>query len=158
MHKLEARETDKKSLNTTRSQRRLLVLGSSLIVLFFLIGGTILPLIGSTASHTFWFFGLIALISFICQSLLYKLNATRIASMSDKEIDERQKRVRDQAYRYAYRIMMWVATVVVVLIITLSILTLSRDAPNFPVIPAIGFLWLMMLLPTWIVAWTEQDI
>jgi len=158
MQKLEAMENDKKTLNVTRGQRRLLVIGSSLMVLFFLIGGTLLPLIRYTGSNTSWFFGFIAIVSFICQSILYRLNATRIASMSDKEIDERQKRVRDQAYRYAYRSMIWVATVVLVLIITVSILTNSQGTPDFPVLLAIGFLWLMMLLPTWIVAWTEQDI
>ncbi len=160
MQNLKEMENEVKVHTSTRTQRRLLVVGSSLMVLFFLIGGAILPLtgIGEFGKYSSWFLYLIAFISFICQCLLYWLNTTRIANMSEKEIDERQKRVRDQAYQHAYRILTWIATIVLISLLPLGILYFQRHIPFVLVFTGIGFLWLMLLLPTWVIAWTERDI
>lgn len=143
--------------DTTLRQRRFLVLGSSIIVLWFWLEGLVgmwFHVSGPTGYAGSWLFIIAAVISFICQYRLYRLNATRIASSSDKEIDERQKMVRDHAYRRAYQILFWGVLIALPLMIFPIYLNQSVGGVT---LPFIGLLWSMLLLPTWVVAWTERD-
>lgn len=149
MQKLNVTEPD-----TTLLQRRFLVLGSSFIVLWFWIEGFVFLLFHVSEPARYpvsWIFTPAAIISFICQYRLYRLNATRIASASDGEIDESQKMVRDQAYRRAYQISIWI-TLITLFLIILS-LSMNQHAGGI-ILPSVGLLWSMLLLPTWVVAWT----
>lgn len=157
MQKLNEMVPNMTHVHPTLIQRRLLVLGSSLVVLWFWLEGglTMWLRISIPAGFGIWLFGPAALISFLCQYRLYRMNATRIASASNSEVDERQKMVRDQTYRLAYRMLIWI------LAITLPVLVIPIFLYHFLVpgitLSYIGLLWLMLLLPTWIVAWTERD-
>ncbi len=151
MQKLNKMDTD-----TTLLQRRFLVLGSSLMVLWFWIEGFVFLWFhtgGPTGYAATWLVTAVAIISFLCQYCLYRLNATRIVSVPDKDIDERQKMVRDQAYRLAYKIS--IGFVLITLAVIIFPIYLNPNPAGF-ILPTIGLLWSMMLLPTWVVAWTEQ--
>jgi hypothetical protein len=153
MQKLNKMETD-----TTRLQRRFLVLGSSLMVLWFWIEGFVFLWFhtsGTAGYAATWIVTAAAIISFLCQYRLYRLNATRIVSVPDKDIDERQKMVRDQAYRHAYKIS--IGLVLITLTVIIFPIYLYQNPAGF-ILPTIGLIWAMILLPTWVVAWTEQGI
>ena len=154
---LNTMETD-----TTLLQRRLLVLGSSLIILWFWIEGFVglwLHVSGSTGYIFSGIFLSAIIISFICQYRLYSLNSIRVASVSDKELDERQKVVRDQAYRRAYQILTFL--VLITFFLMVFSVSMNMDTYLYQSWGGIGalfisLLWSMKLLPTWIVAWTER--
>ncbi len=155
-------EINKMEFETTLRKRRLLVLGSSLMVLWFWIEGFIFLWFhssGPTGYAANWIFTIAAIISFICQYRLYRSNTTHVVSASGKEIDERQKMIRDQAYRHAYQIIIGIVLItlpLMVLPIYLNPAYLGQSLGGI-ILPFIGLLWSMMLLPTWVVAWTERS-
>lgn len=90
--------------------------------------------------------------------LAVKNSTQRIAEQwGDGTLDERQREVRDYAYRWAYRILgslLLIGFVYLqfVLIMDLPLPGKNRASMLFP----IG-IWLITSLPTSIVAWTEPD-
>lgn len=135
---------------STLTQRRWLVAGSALAPLFLILARFIAA-IGLVKLSVL--FGVVIIISFVCQYRLYRLNTTRIASMSDREVDERQKTVRDRAYRSAYRLL----TLIIGLALPFVLLFSSAADGTLFFLSYVSLLWFMVLLPTWVIAWTEKD-
>jgi hypothetical protein len=136
--------------HSTLTQRRWLVVGSALAPLYLILAHFIAA-IGSVQLYVL--FGVVIIISFVCQYRLYRLNTTRIASMSDREVDERQKMVRDRAYRSAYRLL----TLIIGLALPFVLLFSSSAYVPLFFLSYVSLLWFMVLLPTWVIAWTEKD-
>ena len=83
-----------------------------------------------------------------------------IANQKDGELDERQQTVRNRAYLRSYRILS-VAVMVLVLYVQISV---DFDISWLPPLDRVvgfsipfGFLWLVITLPTAIIAWNEPD-
>lgn len=102
-------------------------------------------------------FGITCFISLGCASWLYA-SISNVAKAQDKELDERQRIVRDRAYRYAYRTVM---VVVVVLLLVRIVLTQGEAIINGPLQSLAvfwGILQLFGTLPTAIIAWVEREV
>lgn len=146
---IEMRETQ-----FSRRHHRLLVIGSALIVLYCFLAGSIFSLLKVPFGYGEIIPSLLVmLISFVCQYRLYHLNATRIANVSEQVIDERQRMVRHAAYQRAYYILLW--TVGIIVPAAFTFFFVSPHFFTFAFGFYIGLLWLMVLLPTWVIAWTE---
>jgi hypothetical protein len=94
MQKINEMNTDMRRSHAIRPQHRLLVVGSSLIVPWTLLAGSISAWLSVPFGYgEIVLFVLIALVSLVCQYRLYHRNATRIASVPENEIDERQQMI-----------------------------------------------------------------
>jgi hypothetical protein len=73
-------------------------------------------------------------------------------------LDERQRAVRDLGYRYGFRILAAVATVVAVAAVWLPTDRLLRATSRLEwVAVAVAVVYLLWMLPTMVVAWIEPD-
>ncbi len=105
--------------------------------------------------------------SFVCLVLfviLLSSSTARIAQSHDKDLDERQRMVRDRAHRYAYRIIAPLFFGVACYLVFLPIFSaqFGLDLPLPTNIPqGIAFLWAVMLivltLPMSIMTWMEGE-
>lgn len=99
-----------------------------------------------------------ALATMLCYVALYAYTRS-IADRSDRQLDERERMVRDRAYRLAYQV---VATVLLLLIFYAMVaidggdLWFPRTLNQFSAI-FWGAMLLTTSLPTAMIAWTEPD-
>lgn len=142
-----------------RSSRRLLVVA----IYFGLFAYTAETPIGG---NSWWIFaaGLLGIgaTMVIYGSLLLPFTQ-KIADKKESELDERQVAIRNRAHRTAYQILG--SLVIVALVYTQISLDYFSNSPWAPSITedsmtavALGAIWLIITLPTSIIAWTEPDV
>lgn len=101
----------------------------------------------------------LAIASIVFYTMLFS-STRNIAQSKDKQLDERQKIVRDRAYRLSYRI----ATSILLLVIWYF--TVNASVSIFPTPTGLlanmavfySVLMLITILPTAIIAWQEREI
>lgn len=131
----------------TSSSRRFLVV--SLVVLYALAIATdyLGLLLGSLAA-------LVTVFLMLVVYLLLRTSIRQVADAPDELIDERQQRVRDNAYLHAYRIMASVITLIFIgTAFGLRVDFLSDDQTTGLIV---GTLFLIAALPSAVIAWGEK--
>ena len=131
----------------TSGARRFLVV--SLVVLYALaIASDYLGLLlGSLAA-------LVTVFLMLVVYLLLRTSIRQVADAPDELIDERQQRVRDNAYLHAYRIMASVITLIFIgTAFGLRVDFLSDDQTTGLIV---GTLFLIAALPSAVIAWGEK--
>ena len=97
--------------------------------------------------------GVSGLISIGCGSWLYA-SIRNVAKAGDRELDERQRMVRDRAYRYAY--------ITVTAVFLLFMVSRMETAITTGMLQNLALFWgilqLFWTLPTAIIAWTEREV
>ena len=137
-------------LRTRGSRRTLAVVGALLcvgIIPAFAQGGGIAGLAVTLAAWAVW--GLL------------RLSTRTVAELPDRFLDERQRALRDRAYRYAYLILGWVVAATLTVGLIAFIIVSENDAATLTTTwdQAIGVLLsvtlLISLLPSMVFAWCD---
>jgi hypothetical protein len=93
----------------------------------------------------------------ICYSLL-RIAVRGIADAPTELLDERQVRVRDTSYRYAYQISGYLLLILLLLYLFGPQITLFSDKANDGSYLFIAILFTFASLPSMVLAWREGDI
>ena len=135
----------------TRSNRRALVVVGALlcvgIIPAFALGGGIVGIAVTLAAWGAW--GLL------------RLSTRTVADLPDRFLDERQRALRDRAYRYAYLILGWVVAAALTVGLIAFIIVSENDAATLTTTwdQAIGVVLsvtlLISLLPSTVFAWCD---
>jgi hypothetical protein len=137
-------------LRTRGSRRTLAVVGALLcvgIIPAFAQGGGIAGVVVTLAAWGVW--GLL------------RLSTRTVADLPDRFLDERQRALRDRAYRYAYLILGWVVAAALTLGLIAFVVVSGNDAATLTTTwdQAIGVVLsvtlLISLLPSMVFAWCD---
>ena len=89
----------------------------------------------------------------VFSSFLLSLSIARITDKSDRQLDERQKTVRDGAYRIAFQILIFVGMIFVLIIGNTGILLVNQHRNTF-----ISSLFICAVtIPVSVIAWLEPE-
>lgn len=156
-------------------QRRWLVVELYLSYLFSLVGWWLIWGVKGTSPAERLFGSLMGSVevliplvpSVVCVVLFIVLlssRAGRVVQSREKDLDERQRMVRDRAYRYAYRVIAPLFLLVASYLVFLPIFA-AQPGLNLPLptnmMEGLACLWAVMLivltLPTSIITWMERE-
>ena len=150
--------------DSSRARRRLMVtlmyLGYAVPLTVFVVGSSLVRNPDAPVPLSAWLL-LLALNAFIVFSLVafsaLRAAVQRVADQRDTLLDERQTTVRNDAYRHAYHIFTGAVSLPL-----MYIMAAASFGWWLPPASNLGFMygaiaWLMITLPTSVVAWTEPD-
>ena len=90
--------------------------------------------------------------------LLLRISVRGIADAPDELLDERQIKIRDTSFRYAYYALGYVIVALLLLMIYAPELKLFEPEGNDAIYLMISMIFLCAALPSMILAWRERDI
>lgn len=89
-----------------------------------------------------------------------KLSLGNLWEQKDSDLDERQQAIKNQAYRWSYRVMIF-ASIIVIMIGRTVLQSAVPDTPerafNLLLWFMVGFALLQLWLPQFLIAWLEPD-
>lgn len=113
-----------------------------------------------TSNQIIWLSSAILVLLFavlVCYSLL-RIAVRGIAEAPTELLDERQIRIRDTSYRYAYQISGYLILALFLSLVFGPEITLFSDSANDGSFLLIAMLFAYAALPSMVIAWREQDI
>ena len=156
--------------NSTRRNRRLFVVVHYLSVAFFLTAAftidAALDYRGSIWTLLYWLSFVVAVVSMVAYWPIWSFLKSSIQTTEselDEDLDERQRMVRDRAYRSAYWILAY--TCLYIGLYIAYVRTWATDRWSWleggneltPVLLVIGVTYVVFTLSKAIIAWTEPD-
>lgn len=149
---------------SSRRRRRAMVAVMYLLLVAFAGSGLVGPELESTiGAWIWWFLGPLLVLGLLLSLIALAMLRSSIQNLADdnvKRLDERQRSVRHQAHHRSYKILAFL-TIIVMSYLMLAIqiypnrLWLPRGEEFYYVNMTV--LWLLITLPTAVIAWTEPD-